>query len=800
MLEEDLWGNHAMISVNVKENLQDPRVPISFHDLLPTAGELWLVAYESLVGDTAMWARGVHQGRNIHRPDTMRLTKAQLYDAALCRDMTCFRHLWAGFVQAPFRLPASVRTYIPKDGNDSSKGQRPIDDPSELKRLLGLFARAKVQKRLEAFLTPGQLGGRPKSSFEVLPCPREGATMQDHVAWSIRQAAWRGKPFCLSVDLKDAFGNVPQRLAVKLLRKKLNMTEAAARWIWRLAMIDCIIPQSPRRRIRKPGMGIEQGGPLSSMIMNLILAPMIRELEETLRVEVYTYLDDVYIMSTDMETAQKAFSLFKSLASSQGPRNVRDLRVHGEVNDSKASEIVDLKTETVTVLKTFHVSEQGIVPVKEVVDQLVQRGVVAYGETTIRQLRELIGQSLSRRLTKDRFPGLLSSRPPKGSEETGAVSPYPGGDGGGPATKEDERATPLVSVSPSVRGDIDVEGALMDLPLVRGVHGLPVQGEDLPCVVGTGSGLSPVGVDAPMEKKNLFLSERETLLLGVCGLPSQQAPEESHEQEHQDQGVLMDEESLDPTEGNSSEVVDMDREQIEPGSQAVSLSIHHPDVVEANREGRPIRLGEKFKGCSLNLTGLEVLGIEEHRIPEVVGALIRAVRTSGRARVTIPMLERWTGPAEIFDRKLYKVCASHLGDDGERVVDLRLRRSPAPPLPARYRRAPSAALAIEGFRPAGRGMGQAEFHLRSGKGAGRLSVAVMAVNHQAQAAEALLRLLEASTPRSVVVPLEGSLACLRFLVDTDCLPRHTELSRCFAQLRTMYRWRQESSYLVGAVK
>lgn len=212
--------------------------PITILDLLPTAEDLMALAHGSTVGDPAVVAPGVHQGRNPDSRDVQGLTKRFVRDKAIKRDLQWFQRqldrllLPGGNV---FDLPPSRRARIPKDDQDPSRGKRPIDVPAEMKRLFCLHVRRQIEQWIEKSLHSGQMGGRPAEYISPI-CTRKGATGQDHLATAIWLAliALGPESVVLLLDLKNAFGLLPKQAVIKQLHT-LGLSNQAAKWVWRLA-------------------------------------------------------------------------------------------------------------------------------------------------------------------------------------------------------------------------------------------------------------------------------------------------------------------------------------------------------------------------------------------------------------------------------------------------------------------------------------------------------------------------------------------------------------------------------------
>jgi len=341
---------------------------LGLQDLLPPAWMLMDFALSSLGDSPSGRLVGKHRGRRAEKLDSWHLTKRVVLEHARARDLAWFETQLARFTQAPFSPPRSQRTTIPKDENRPEAGTRTIDDPAHFKRLMLLYIREQVEWRAEEMMTDRQIACRAKD-FSKIHCrvKGRGPTDQDHVATGIWRSIVGGWVWCVLADLKAAFPLVPKALVLRELRK-IGLSEQAAAWVWRLVRIDAETTRGSQvRRYHRVGRGIEQGNPLSAMLMNLALAPVLRHLERNLDVQVFTYMDDIYLMARTEQDAHDAFKAFTRLARSEGFTNVRPLWTPGRKAKGKLSQILDSSSKPIPVLKTYLVDAIGnsLAPQKE---------------------------------------------------------------------------------------------------------------------------------------------------------------------------------------------------------------------------------------------------------------------------------------------------------------------------------------------------------------------------------------------------------------------------------------------------
>ena len=362
---------------------------IALSDLLPNAGELRQAAYSSTSGDPATDEFGIHSRRNLHQTDTEGRTKKQTWWDATMRNMGWFNDIASRTKATPFNFPPSQRTYVPKDDG----GSRPIDDPCEAKRLVSLVVREKIEARIEQFLLPSQLGGRRFTKNGELDhllshrgCNVPGANVIDHFATLARQNLWDGYHWVVSIDLKNAFGLLPRSAVVTPLQN-LGFPEEAIEFLWRLVRIDSI-DRSSGQKLESYDLGIEQGNPLSALILNLALSRPLSKLQKRYDIRTLTFVDDIYLFSRSESEAHRVFQSFRAMLKNKGFQNVRPLKKAGE-NRRKASKIINVKEEPLTILKVYEVTPQFIGPsvkgLELLKSELLRNGLS--GNLTLEQIR-----------------------------------------------------------------------------------------------------------------------------------------------------------------------------------------------------------------------------------------------------------------------------------------------------------------------------------------------------------------------------------------------------------------------------
>ena len=160
----------------------------------------------------------------------------------------------------------------------------------------------------------------------------------DHFARVAQRHLWEGRQWVVSIDLANAFGLLPKKAVVGPLRN-LGFSNEAIKFIWRLVQIDTV-EQKTGRTIRKHTIGIEQGNPLSALILNLALSRPLARLQSTLDIRALAFIDDIYLFARSEGEAHQAFNTLKAMLKSKGFRNVRGLEKPGALKP-KASKILD---------------------------------------------------------------------------------------------------------------------------------------------------------------------------------------------------------------------------------------------------------------------------------------------------------------------------------------------------------------------------------------------------------------------------------------------------------------------------
>jgi hypothetical protein len=779
---------------------------VTMGDLIPSCTDLRLAAYRSITGDAATYSIGRHGSRNPDRVDSAGLTKRLIHDAALEPAHPVFVALGADVGADPWNFPPSLRTMILKVKGHPEKGSRPIDDPSEYKRLVVLHVRHLLEHRIESNLTIGQYGGRP-AKYIKRTCHRPGATAQDHVAGAIKQAIWDGYRYVVLLDLKDAFKLVPKQAAIYALTN-LEIDQQAAEWLWRLVQIDAIHAGSKTRVWADPTMGIEQGNPLSSCIMNLVLAPIFEILEPVLGVRIFSYLDDIYVAAKTHQDALDAFNRFKQSARARGFTNVRRLWAPGDPADSKFSRIIDTEIEPGPVLKTYMINKTGIALDSKKVDELREEGHLKTTQTTIKKLRRMANcQSLSKKAVRAMNPGVLRPSPSKRP------------------TKDPKVTQGTISTSAEVENVHSLEQGNPD-PEERGIHreGL------LPSATGEEpqGHNQPLDVCRPKGEGDLVARIDHDHVVGeqvgndVLVSPYRTTP--SNEECRSSYGDSIHRVELDhpqvmvfpspPSKGNQAGGTSPkrgsprseggktpDRRRGQAADRPRLLAISHPGVVEAVKARKPIKLGDTYKGAILDLSGIETLITPGVQLGLVVNGLIKVVRTRGWATVRVDPMSPLLGEPGLLGGVDDPIYIRHGGkelEDGTVEVVLHHRVDDASP-PVKSDAAPKVEMLIEKVTHHDRALGLATVTINlRGKKYQRV-VEVPGPSAPATALAAVVAALPGTRPSTVAIRLTGPLNAAGGL-DASMKPRQVVFHDAAAVLMTGWIWECRAGWVIGVLR
>ena len=757
---------------------------IALADLMPDADDLWHIAYESTCGDAAMRSVGRHGGWNPDRKDMEGVTKRVVYRHASTRDMALFASWAARLAHDPWHFPSSRRTWVEKVKGQPSKGWRPIDDPAETKRLVLLHVRKHLESKLESRMTTGQYGGRPR--WAIRPsCKRDGATNQDHVADAIRQEIWTGNEHVVLLDLKDAFGQVPHRALINAL-KDMGLDATAAKWIRRQVQIDA---WDGTRLVRTRCVGIEQGNQLSACLMNLVLAPIFREVEAVLPVRVVSYVDDIYIMAPDNSTARQAFAAFSDAAKARGFRNVRPL----DGRSPKASRIIDASIEPVPVLKTFMVSKMGVALHPDKIADLQTKGLHLHG-MTINGLRTVTAcQSLNKYANRQLHQGLLRL-PTKQAHKNGPKGLVHLVAARGTTTVElgDENLRELHEGSAQGfhQGSHNDQRCNLRDDLGHVDHGA--------CTGYCGDGQGDVEHGVHVYPTNYGDVPTD----GDSHLQDGNRADAGPSHHNQASGIPENRNSTDAEGRNKPS----DSRQVGAATPPACLSVSLPEVLAAIRQRKPIKVGDNYKGLVADLRGLDAAlsggVVSDHALVAVVNGMVKAVRCRGVATVVYdPMSVVGVCDAVLggVDDATYEQISAAVLEDGAVRVEIRHRRRKPDAAPRNASELPQADLIVLRATCTNRASGRYKVHLADRLGHRDVTVMVPGPSEVAGVLTAVAQIVSRLVPATVAIRLDGSLHAARVLVG-DVRPRLVPFGDAVRALASGRTWKiLDQSWAVARV-
>ena len=392
-------------------------------DLVGDAEEYRLLALDMTSSDPLRERVGRHGRIDHNLRDVEGRSKAMTYMAAQGRRMGWFNELARRAWGLGWRPPASARIRVEEPGK-----VRYVFDQAESRRLVTAHVEKVIRSRVYSVLLTGQVGGIPLGA--VAPEVRAavgapGATNCDLLARRIQGTAHRGHPFLLGADLIKAFDRVERRAVVSALRH-IGLDRKAARWVASLCLPRYRTQRGTEghRRLLGPEVqlskGIEQGGSLSALLMNLVLAEPLRQLCGAFDCVPSTYIDDLYVQFRSREDARRGFHFLQNELHRRGVGAMRPLGGP----DDKASTIIDIRSTPAVVLRRYLVTSRSVGSTTAVLRELNEEiGPETFVNLGYRQVAKRLGMHTLDRKCVHRARQLLLREVDGGCTEGNPIPP-----------------------------------------------------------------------------------------------------------------------------------------------------------------------------------------------------------------------------------------------------------------------------------------------------------------------------------------------------------------------------------------
>ena len=160
--------------------------------------------------------------------------------------------------EGTYRFKPAKRVYIPKPGTTK---MRPLGIPVVMDRIVSQSVNLVFEEIFAPDFTESNFGFRRGKS--------------QHMAIKhVREMVKSGRIWCISVDLKSFFDEIPHDLILELIRRKID-DERLVTLVARALKAGVIVDG----KFEKTEKGCPQGSPLSPMLSNIVLNELDHELE-----------------------------------------------------------------------------------------------------------------------------------------------------------------------------------------------------------------------------------------------------------------------------------------------------------------------------------------------------------------------------------------------------------------------------------------------------------------------------------------------------------------------------------------
>jgi len=646
----------------------------------PDGLALLQVALRTVAGDPLSRRGRSHHG-SVTRVDEQGDTKRAVYDAAMACDVGYFNEVAKKGRNRRTRraMLRATRVLQPKEARP--REYRPIDIPSERGRILANNVIDQIETAVERCLANSVIGFRsPRDVAGDIKLPR-GTTIQDVFAMRV-QRELRDRPYAVLVDLPDAFGNLPHRVVLAALTE-VGLSRRDARLVRDLVTINAREANGgivTSRMSAKGRVGISQGASLSSLVFNLAFNYLLRRVRAHGPWLSCCYGDGLVLLAKDEAEARAAFASFRREAGDLGFK-IRGLVTDATDKTSKGTRILDTRREPLRLIKSFLVTQKNIDLTGKYLDEVVkvlrEKKVTTISHAQKVSPSKCISKVFLRRLVEregtdhgqDR--GLTPTAAPMAP--TSAEPETLSGDAKSSTREESYPSLPVYSAGSGVptADRIDMEPA--PTPFCTAT------GETLPAAETTTTGALPSGVG--------------TVSVDPTASSPGIMPEENQPGRVSEGGTT----SVGIREPVTRVLMGASRSDRRDAPIALTVAVLDPDHRQTLREGRRLKVGDRYQGTNLDLG---FMGEVPARLQgEVLQQCLRLSSWGGRASVVVSVGALWVAVLELAGDPFidgWKVT-SRKYIEGRMVLTFKRSSSPKVCPPA-ARVPPMADLVIESVR------------------------------------------------------------------------------------------------------
>jgi RNA-directed DNA polymerase len=187
-------------------------------------------------------------------------------------------------IAGTYRFKPARRVSIPKEGSPGKF--RNLGIPVVMDRIVAQSIHATLDEIYDAGFSPGNFGFR------------KGRSQHEAIRY-VRETVKQGHRWCVSVDLKSYFDEIPHNLIFKLIRRRIA-DERLVTLIARALKAGVVV----EGKLEKTTKGVPQGSPLSPILSNIVLNEMDQELD-TRGLTYARWADDFVILVKSPRSAQR---------------------------------------------------------------------------------------------------------------------------------------------------------------------------------------------------------------------------------------------------------------------------------------------------------------------------------------------------------------------------------------------------------------------------------------------------------------------------------------------------------------